>query len=322
MGDDVSRVSVSLRTDDEQRRRDLRVVVTGAFILGLTSILYDLSGVSPATGAFFRCVYALIPLGILILVQRRRQPAKTSTNPWVVKAVLAGAFLGIDLVLWHEAIHSIGAGLSTVLLNLQVLFVAILGYVVLRQRITKELVTSLPMLIIGVALVAGMSTTLTGANPAVGVSFAVIAAGAYAVYIFLMGLATRAAGRTALPMLVSTIATGVTSGVIGIVTGTLDLAPPPVAQGWLILLALVSQVVGWLLVASASRRLPAGSVAASLVLQSASALLFGAFLLSQIPSVVQIVGAVLILAGVVVATRAPSVKSPTPVVGQRTEIKA
>lgn len=311
-----------MRSDDEQRRRDLRVVAAGACILGLTSILYDLSGVSPATGAFFRCIYALVPLALLALVQRRRRPGSGTTGPWMLKAVLAGIFLAVDLVLWHEAIHSIGAGLSTVLLNLQVLFVAGLGYVFLRQRITRQLVTSLPLLLVGVALVAGTRTTLAGVDPAVGVSFAVIAAGAYAVYIFLMGVATRVAGRTALPMLVSTISTAVTAGLIGAVTGTLDLAPSLTAQGWLVLLALVSQVVGWLLVASASQRLPAGSVAASLVLQSASALVLGALLLSQIPSIVQIVGAVLILAGVAVGTRQPVVKSLTSVVGQRAEMIA
>ncbi|MCZ4080330.1 DMT family transporter [Rhodococcus sp. H36-A4] len=309
-------------TRDARRRRDLQVVVTGACILGMTSILYDLSGVSPATGAFFRCLYALIPLVIVVLVQRRRPHVQPTPGRWVAKAVVAGVFLGIDLVLWHEAIHSIGAGLSTVLLNLQVVFVAILGYVVLRQRITRALLTSMPLLFVGVALVAGMSTSLTGANPTVGASFAIIAAGAYAVYIFMMGLATRAAGRTGLPMLVSTAATGVTAGLFGVVTGTLDISPPLAAQGWLILLALVSQVVGWLLVASASQRLPAGNIAASLVLQSASALVFGAVLLSQIPSIVQIVGAMLILAGVVVATRQPVVKLPTPDVGRRMEIEA
>ncbi len=236
-----------------------------------------------------------------------------------MKSLLAGAFLGIDLVLWHESIHSIGAGLSTVILNLQVLFVAILGYVVLRQRIGRELVASLPLLFVGVALVAGTSTTLTGSNPAVGVSFAVIAAGAYAVYIFLMGLATRAAGRTALPMFVSTGATALTAGAYGLVSGTLDLTPSLVAQGWLVLLALVSQVIGWLLVASASQRLPASAVAASLVLQSASALLFGAVLLAQTPTLVQLAGAGMILAGVVVATRIPAKKSSTTVVGKRME---
>ncbi len=238
---------------------------------------------------------------------------------WIVKSLLAGAFLGIDLVLWHESIHSIGAGLSTVILNLQVLFVAILGYVVLRQRIGRELVASLPLLFVGVALVAGTSTTLTGSNPAVGVSFAVIAAGAYAVYIFLMGLATRAAGRTALPMFVSTGATALTAGAYGLVSGTLDLTPSLVAQGWLVLLALVSQVIGWLLVASASQRLPASAVAASLVLQSASALLFGAVMLAQTPTLVQLAGAGMILAGVVVATRIPAKKSSTTVVGKRME---
>ena len=228
-------------------------------------------------------------------------------------------FLGIDLVLWHESIHSIGASLSTVILNLQVLFVAILGYVVLRQQIGRELVASLPLLFVGVALVAGTSTTLTGSNPAVGVSFAVIAAGAYAVYIFLMGLATRAAGRTALPMFVSTGATALTAGAYGLVSGTLDLTPSLAAQGWLVLLALVSQVIGWLLVASASQRLPASAVAASLVLQSASAMVFGAVLLAQTPTLVQLAGAGMILAGVVVATRIPAKKSSTTVVGKRME---
>ncbi len=147
-----------------------------------------------------------------------------------------------------------------------------------------------------------------------------IAAGAYAVYIFLMGLATRAAGRTALPMFVSTGATALTAGAYGLVSGTLDLTPSLVAQGWLVLLALVSQVIGWLLVASASQRLPASAVAASLVLQSASALLFGAVLLAQTPpTLVQLAGAGMILAGVVVATRIPAKKSSTTVVGKRME---
>ena len=74
----------------------------------VASVLYELSGVSPSTGAFFRCLYALIPLGMLVLVQRRRSPRPSVSAPWIVKSLLAGAFLGIDLVLWHESIHSIG----------------------------------------------------------------------------------------------------------------------------------------------------------------------------------------------------------------------
>ncbi|WP_259349081.1 MULTISPECIES: DMT family transporter [Rhodococcus] len=120
-------------------------------------------------------------------------------------------------------------------------------------------------------------------------------------------------------MFVSTGATALTAGAYGLVSGTLDLTPSLVAQGWLVLLALVSQVIGWLLVASASQRLPASAVAASLVLQSASALLFGAVMLAQTPTLVQLAGAGMILAGVVVATRIPAKKSSTTVVGKRME---
>ncbi|MCZ4544679.1 hypothetical protein BS618_11120, partial [Rhodococcus erythropolis] len=50
MSDEVSPRELS---GDQLRRRDLRVVVAGACILGLTSVLYELSGVSPSTGAYW-----------------------------------------------------------------------------------------------------------------------------------------------------------------------------------------------------------------------------------------------------------------------------
>jgi len=72
-----------------------------------------------------------------------------------------------------------------------------------------------------------------------------------------------------------------------------------------VVLALDAQVIGWLLVSKASRRLPAGSIAAGLVLQSAAAMVFSAVLLAQLPTVPQTIGAVLILIGVG-ASMAPS----------------
>ena len=44
----------------------------------------------------------------------------------------AGLFLAIDLVLWNHAISDVGAGVATVIGNLQVLFVAVFAWLVLR----------------------------------------------------------------------------------------------------------------------------------------------------------------------------------------------
>ena len=43
-------------------------------------------------------------------------------------------FFAIDLVAWHEGIEQVGAGLATVLGNLQVVFVGLLAWMFLGER--------------------------------------------------------------------------------------------------------------------------------------------------------------------------------------------
>jgi drug/metabolite transporter (DMT)-like permease len=49
-------------------------------------------------------------------------------------AWLAGVFFAIDLIAWHEGIEQVGAGLATVLGNLQVVFVGVLAWMILGER--------------------------------------------------------------------------------------------------------------------------------------------------------------------------------------------
>ncbi len=113
-----------------------------------------------------------------------------------------------------------------------------------------------------------------------------------------------------LQVVFAAVSTTVTVGLVGLLQRSLDLTPPLAAQGWLVVLAVDAQVIGWLLVSKASRRLPAGSIAAGLVLQSAAAMVFSAVLLAQLPTVPQTIGAVLILIGVG-ASMAPSRRRAT-----------
>ena len=84
--------------------------------------MVTLSGADPVTAAFFRCALALpvlVPLAIWEQRRLGRRPLRSR-----VTAVVAGLFLAIDLVLWNHAIADVGAGIATVLGNLQVVFVA------------------------------------------------------------------------------------------------------------------------------------------------------------------------------------------------------
>jgi drug/metabolite transporter (DMT)-like permease len=77
--------------------------------------------VPPSTAAFYRCAYAVPPLLAIALWERRRYGSRgfrSRTLAWI-----AGAFFAADLILWHHSIAGVGAGLATVLGNVQVVLV-------------------------------------------------------------------------------------------------------------------------------------------------------------------------------------------------------
>jgi drug/metabolite transporter (DMT)-like permease len=85
----------------------------------------------------------------------------------------------------------------------------------------------------------------------------------------------------------------------GFALGVGDLAPSWPSAGWLITLALTSQVVGWLLITVSLPRLPAAMTSIILTIQPIGSVALGAVLLGQEPSVLQLCGVTLILAGLI-----------------------
>ena len=83
----------------------------------------------------------------------------------------------------------------------------------------------------------------------------------------------------------------------------MQLAIPWRSLGWLLVLALSSGVVGWLLITSSRPHLPAALSSLLLLLEPAAALALAAIVLDQRASLIQITGAVLVCGGVLTATR-------------------
>jgi drug/metabolite transporter (DMT)-like permease len=103
------------------------------------------------------------------------------------------------------------------------------------------------------------------------------------------------------------------SAIGGIIVGDIDWAPDLEAQAWLVLLALSSQVLGWLLISVSLPRLPAVLTSIILMLQPVTTVFLGALLLSEAPSAVQLLGVAIVILGVAVATLKPRERAPAPV---------
>ena len=116
--------------------------------------------------------------------------------------------------------------------------------------------------------------------------------------------------RPAGPLFDATWVAALASLVTALVLGVDDLAPAWPSVAWLILLALSSQVVGWLLISTSLPRLPAALTSMILTVQPVGSVVLGIVLLGEDPTALQLCGAALILAGLVSLAAGRRAQSP------------
>jgi drug/metabolite transporter (DMT)-like permease len=280
--------------------------VLGALTIAFSAILVDLADVSPASAAFFRCLYALPLLGALALWEDRRYGRRAWRERWL--AIPAGAFFAVDLIAWNHAIADVGAGLATVLGNLQVVVVPFLALALLGERVPRRILVSLPIVLLGILLVSGaLESGAYGANPSRGVLYGVVTALTYAAFLLIQRQGSGDLRRPGGPLFDTSLVTAVLAGAYGLAIGVDDLVPAWPSAGWLILLGVTSQALGWLLITLSLPRLPAAMTSLTLTIQPIASVALGAILLGQDPSVLQLAGVACILAGLLsVALRRPA----------------
>jgi drug/metabolite transporter (DMT)-like permease len=281
--------------------RPVMTGLLGAMSIAFSGILVRLANVEPATAAIFRCAYALPALAIIAYLERRAYGPRPAAQ--IRLAMLAGVFLALDLVMWHHTIGLVGAGLATVLGNTQVVIVAFLAWLILGERPAPRTLLALPVVLGGVVLISGVvGEGAYGTNPGLGVILGLLVGLVYAAFLLVLRRGNADLRRPAGPLFDATLVAAVASIVIGLPLGEVDLVPSWPAHGWLLVLALTSQVVGWLIISVSLPRLPAALTSVILTLQPVGSVLLAMVLLGETPSAVQLLGAGTILVGLLLAT--------------------
>lgn len=277
------------------------LALTGAVAIAFTGVLVRLASVEPATAAFWRCAYALPVLGALALFERRRHgPLDRRT---CLLAAIAGVLFAADLELWHHSIAAVGAGLSTVVANLQVVVVGIVAWAVLGERPSARVLAAVPAALAGIVLISGVGTSdAYGDNPRLGVFYALLTALSYAGFLLVIREAGRDLRPPAARLFYATLSCALALALIGALLDELSLKPEWPAHGWLLTLALSGQVLGYLAIAASLPHLPALVTSILLLVQPVLSVVLAALIVDERPSAAQILGVGLVVAGIVVAT--------------------
>ncbi len=282
-------------------RRPRFAALLGALCIAFSGIFYVYADVSPSTVTVFRCLYGLPILALVGWYEHRRYGPLPSRAVWL--GVLAGVFFAGDLLSWHHAVDAVGAGLATVLGNLQVLVVGLVAWVVFKERPPRPVLLALPVVLAGTVLISGViGTDAYGANPPLGVVLGAFTALMYAGYLLVIRRGSDDLRRPAGPVAISTASTALVAIVVGVLLGDLDPVPAWPSHGWLALVGITSQSIGYLIISISLPRLPASLVSIILLAQPVATVILARVLLDEEPSFEQLLGVALVVGGIAVAT--------------------
>ena len=288
------------------------IAMFGGVVVSFAPILYALSDANPLTGAFFRMAYA-IPFLLLIIWFRKAKDSRT-TNTRLI-AVIAGFAFSLDFLAYHSTVDWIGTGIGTLIGNSQVIIVTLMSWWLFGERPNLSILISLPIVMIGLVLISGvLDDDPYGEYPVRGVVAGVFTAIFYSAFLIIYRFANRELAPAVNLQFDSTVGCAIGLLILSflplqsIYVEPIDFEPKFPTHGWLLALAFLSQVTGWLAIAYSLPRLPAAYTSFAILLQPTFTIIWGIILLSESPSVQQAIGMFLILGSIIVVTTSGTVK--------------
>ena len=290
-----------------------RWLILGAGIVGISwsAPLIRLADPAPVLAiAALRLVFASPAMVAYASVRGVGDLGRASRRDWFA-LVLAGLALAAHFALWIAALQRTSVVTGVVLVTMQPIFVGLGAWVILRERPTRPMVIGSAVALVGAALLAGDDLGDRGSLN--GDVLAVLGGLMASAYLVIGRGARRRISTASYGASVYTI-TALVLLVAVAVSGTPLTGHPAESYLAILALAVVSQLIGHNAMNWALGFLPAAVVAIAILGEPVGATLIAAAILDEVPTLLELAGAGVVLIGVYVALRhAEPVVVPEPI---------
>lgn len=275
----------------------LPVIVVGIIGISLSAIFVRYSTAPSAVTAAWRLLWSVIFMTPVVLgsTQIRREMASINKKAAAL-SMCSGVFLAAHFILWFDSLRLTSVASAATLVCTEVIWVSLGFCLFLKGKIGGKAALSIGVTLLGSVLIA-LADSGAGEGHLEGDVLAVLAAMASAVYMLF--------GRSAQKKLSTTVYTYVVYGSCALVLvvlcliqgqGLLASGLNPVIVG--ALLALFSTILGHTIFSWALKFFSPSFVSACKLLEPVGAGILAVFLFGEIPGVMALLGAVMILLGV------------------------
>lgn len=278
-------------------------VVAGAICISFSAVFAKLASTSPDVSAFYRTFIGGTCLLVIALIQYPESiKAMLKKHFWMLCA--GGLFLTLDLTAWHRSINILGPGVGTILINFQVFFLALAGWIFFKERLSIRFVFAVPLALAGLCLLIGIGVDTFLSSEMSGIGLGLAAALWLALYTLMVRYIQMLSPKiapTAVVALVS-LASAASMGIFFVWNST-SIAIPTTTDGiWLLLYGIVSQAMGWLLISRGLPGIPASQAGLTILIMPALSFIWDILFFNRPAGIVELSGGLLALTAIWLGT--------------------
>lgn len=272
------------------------MIVVGIMGISLSAIFVRYADAPSAVTAAFRLLWTVVFLTPVVFGRKEvRRELKAIEGKLALLSILSGLFLAVHFVLWFESLKHTTVASSTTIVCTEVIWVCLGFCLILKGKLQRKAVAAIAVTLAGSLLIAWADSG-SGAH-LYGDILALLSAVAVGAYTLIGRIVRKKVSTTVYTYLVYTACAAV------LVAACLVQGNSLMGFGWSpavvgILLALFSTILGHSIFSWCLKYFSPAFVSATKLCEPVVAAVFAAFLFGEIPTALQILGSILILAGV------------------------
>jgi drug/metabolite transporter (DMT)-like permease len=283
-------------------KHPVAVLLFGAVIISFSGVLVKTSQVYPLVSAFYRVFFGCLFLTCACWIKREFKAKSLKKN---FLAILCGLVFSLDLFCWHMSIHYVGPGLATILGNCQVFVLAMVGWLVFKERLGAWFVFSIPLAFTGLFMVIGLDMDHLSSDYILGVLLGGLTAVCYSVFLLLLryvqsddSKTKEAGGSVFYYQMLLTASCSFFLGVAILASGHSFAIPGTASFLSLLGLGFFGQAFAWVLISNSLPRIAASRAGLILLLQPALSFLWDVLFFNRQTGLAGWAGVAMVLAAI------------------------
>ncbi len=276
------------------------VLSLGVVSVSFAAIFIRLAEAPPLVVAAYRlCLASLVVCPVAWIRSRHELLYMTRRN--IAMALLSGAFLALHFGLWITSLSYTSVATSVIFVTANPIFVAIASYFFFRERLSKQTMMGISVCLVGTGLI-GYDNWRLGPDPLLGAALALLGALAVAGYLLIGRRLRRSIGLLSYASLTYSSA-GVLLLISALASGQDLFGYSTTTYVMFVLLAIVPQLLGHSSSNWSLRFVSATLVTIAVLGEPVVATALALLILDEMPTLIEVGGGILILAGIFVAFR-------------------